>query len=332
MHRILVIQTAFIGDVVLATSILETLHHQFPAAQLDIAVRKGNESLFHQHPYINEVLVWNKKSNKYKHLIQLLASIRKNQYSLVINLQRYAATGFLTAFSGAKKTIGFNKNPFHLLFSESVKHSMSIDGSGGHEIERNHQLLASIGNLKMYLPVIYPSKEDDQFVEQFQGKNYICIAPTSVWFTKQFPKEKWVELLNRIPDDFNIYLLGAKTDFDTCETILQASNNKHISNLAGKCSFLQSASLMQKATMNYVNDSAPMHFCSAMNAPVTVVYCSTIPAFGYGPLSSNNTIIETKEQLTCRPCGLHGKVQCPLGHFNCANTIQTEQLLSSINC
>jgi heptosyltransferase-2 len=89
---------------------------------------------------------------------------------------------------------------------------------------------------------------------------------------------------------------------------------------------------MKKAKMNYVNDSAPMHFCSAMNAPVTVVYCSTIPAFGYGPLSSVKTIVETKQLMPCRPCGLHGKMQCPLGHFNCANTVQTEQLLSSINC
>ena len=130
MHRILVIQTAFIGDVVLATSILETLHVQFPNALLDIAVRKGNESLFNQHPYINQVLVWNKQSNKYKHLLQLLGTIRKNHYNLVLNLQRYAATGFLTAFSGATKTIGFNKNPFQLFFSESVEHSMNIDGSG----------------------------------------------------------------------------------------------------------------------------------------------------------------------------------------------------------
>jgi heptosyltransferase-2 len=331
MHRILVIQTAFIGDVVLATSILESIHQQFPSTILDIAVRKGNESLFSNHPFINQVLVWNKKSNKYKHLYQLLLSIRQNKYSVVVNLQRYAATGFLTAFSGAKKTIGFNKNPFHLLFTQSVEHSMNIDGSGGHEIERNFRLLESIGISTMALPAIYPSKEDDDFVIPFQQKKYICIAPTSVWFTKQYPPNKWVELINSIPADYAIYLLGAPGDVETCDIIRQQSSHTGVTNLAGKCSFLQSASLMKKANMNYVNDSAPLHFCSAVNAPVTVVYCSTIPAFGYGPLSSNRTIVETKEGMSCRPCGLHGKKACPLGHFNCANTIQTEQLLSSIN-
>ncbi len=330
MQRILVIQTAFIGDVVLATSILESLHHQFPAAQLDIAVRKGNESLFHQHPFIHEVLVWDKKSNKYKHLLQLLSTIRKNKYTLVVNLQRYAATGILTVFSGASKTIGFNKNPFHLLFTESVKHSMNIDGTGGHEIERNHRLLQSICAGETMLPALYPSEDDNQAVAKYQQQKYICIAPTSVWFTKQFPKEKWIEFINQIPTDFSLYLLGGPGDFAICEQIRESSASLQCFNLAGKLSFLQSASLMKNAFMNYVNDSAPMHFCSAMNAPVTVVYCSTIPAFGYGPLSSNKTIVETNEKLACRPCGLHGKKECPLGHFNCAKTIQIEQLFNSI--
>ncbi len=330
MQRILVIQTAFIGDVVLATSMLETLHHQFPAAILDIAVRKGNESLFSEHPFINQVLIWDKKSNKYKHLLELLGAIRKKKYSLVLNLQRYAATGVLTAFSGASKTIGFNKNPFHLLFSESVEHSMNIDGTGGHEIERNHRLLQSICNSETAHPVLYPSKEDYLAVQEYQQKKYICIAPTSVWFTKQFPKEKWIEFINRIPADFSVFLLGGPGDFSVCEQICESTSNQHCFNMAGKLSFLQSAAFMKNAVMNYVNDSAPLHFCSAMNAPVTVVYCSTIPAFGYGPLSTNKTIVESSEILTCRPCGLHGKKECPLGHFNCAKTIQIEQLFNSI--
>jgi heptosyltransferase-2 len=89
--------------------------------------------------------------------------------------------------------------------------------------------------------------------------------------------------------------------------------------MAGKLSFLESAALMKHAVMNYVNDSAPLHLASATDAPVTAVFCSTIPAFGFGPLSSNSRVIETIEDLECRPCGLHGYKVCPRGHFKCAN-------------
>ena len=87
---------------------------------------------------------------------------------------------------------------------------------------------------------------------------------------------------------------------------------------------------MRDAVMNYVNDSAPMHFASAVNAPVTAVYCSTIPEFGFGPLSDESYVVEIAEPLDCRPCGLHGYKACPLGHFNCARNIHDRQLLETL--
>ena len=74
--------------------------------------------------------------------------------------------------------------------------------------------------------------------------------------------------------------------------------------------------------MNYVNDSAPLHIASAMNAPVTAYFCSTLPSFGFGPLSDNANVIQTKQTLECRPCGLHGKRKCPQQHFNCGHQIE----------
>ena len=112
MKKILVIQTAFIGDVVLATSLIENLHLQLPEVRIDILVRKGNESLFESHHFLNQVLVWDKKNNKYQNWVGLLFTIRSSQYDVVLNAQRFAATGVWTAFSKAKIKIGFDKNPF----------------------------------------------------------------------------------------------------------------------------------------------------------------------------------------------------------------------------
>ena len=121
MQKFLVIQTAFIGDVVLATALIEKLHSSYPVAKIDFLVRKGNEGLLRDHPYLNEVLVWNKKEKKYRNLFIILKKIRENKYDVVINVQRFAATGFVTVFSKAKRTIGFDKNPWSFLFSKKVK-------------------------------------------------------------------------------------------------------------------------------------------------------------------------------------------------------------------
>jgi heptosyltransferase-2 len=100
--------------------------------------------------------------------------------------------------------------------------------------------------------------------------------------------------------------------------------------IAGQLSLLQSAALMSRAKRNFVNDSGPLHLCSAMNAPVTAVFCSTLPSFGFGPLSVDSSIVETKEKLSCRPCGLHGKKVCPEGHFKCGNGIDANELLNTL--
>ena len=331
MQKFLVIQTAFIGDVVLATGILETLHSQYPTASIDILVRNGNETLFTNHPFINEVLVWQKRKKKYRYLFQTLKLIRSIKYDIIINVQRFAATGFLTAFSNAKQRIGFDKNPFSFLFTKKIKHCFSNDiVSSIHEVERNHLLIQSFTNDTFSKPKLYPSVHDYGLVQQYKQQPYICIAPTSVWFTKQFPEEKWIAFINELPSFYNIFLIGAPTDMFACEDIKLAATHPNIFNLAGQLNFLQSAALQQDAVMNYVNDSAPMHFASAVNAPITAVYCSTLPSFGYGPLSDVNFIVEVAPNLPCRPCGIHGKKACPLGHFNCANLITNQQLLLSL--
>lgn len=330
MQKILVIQTAFIGDVVLATGLLESLHQQYPTAALSILVRKGNESLFKQHPFIKEVFIWDKRTKKYSHLFQIIREIRQRKFDLLINVQRFAATGLITIFSGAKTTIGFDKNPLSVFFSRRIKHVFSKGDIDLHEIQRNHQLIVTKNQPEAARPKLYPSDADYATVEDFKENPYICMAPASVWFTKQYPEAQWVKLLQIIPKHYQVYLLGAPSDAETCNRILAAANCSNAKSLAGQLNFLESAALMKTAVMNYVNDSAPMHFASSVNAPVTAIYCSTIPAFGYGPLSDNKHIVEVRQALDCRPCGIHGRKECPKGHFNCANLIDQVDLLATL--
>ncbi len=327
LNKILVIQTAFIGDAILATGILEKLHQYYPTAQIDFLVRKGNEGLFAQHPFIHQLLVWDKKNGKYKNLLNTLKIIRNNRHDLVVNLQRFAASGFLTAFSKAKKTIGFSKNPMSFLFTQKIQHQYNH-----HEIVRNHYLISSITDDEAANPKLYPSPTDYQKVEGYKSAPYICIAPASVWFTKQFPKEKWVEFLNAIPSPINVFLLGAPNDATLCNEIINTVTNTNASctNLAGQLSLLKTTALMRDAVMNYTNDSAPLHLASSINAPARALFCSTVSSFGFGPLSDNSVIIETDLLLDCRPCGLHGHKACPKGHFKCALTIDVQKMVDAI--
>ncbi|MGI4740001.1 MAG: glycosyltransferase family 9 protein [Janthinobacterium lividum] len=323
----LLIQTAFIGDVILATALVEYLALHAPYAPLDVLVRRGNEGLLAGNPHIRRVLIWDKKNQKYPNLLRLLQQIRREEYHQVVTLQRFASTGFLTAFSGAPRRAGFAENPFSRFFTRRMPH---VIGDGTHEVARNLRLLPEgVSQPLPFRPRLYPTPTDEAAAAPYAAVGeYLCLAPTSVWFTKQYPEEKWLALLAALPPHLPVYLLGGPPDTAACERLAQAAARPGLVNLSGRLSLLASAALMRGAVLNYVNDSAPLHLCSAVDAPVCAIFCSTVPAFGFGPLSTFSRVVEHPGPLACRPCGLHGHARCPLGHFRCALEIETAQLLA----
>ena len=340
---VLLIQTAFIGDVILATALVEYLARHEPATPVDVLVRRGNEALLLGHPHIRRVLIWDKKHNKYASLWRLAQRVRAGGYGRVVTLQRFASTGFLTAFSGAPERAGFAQNPFSRFFTRRVPHAI---GNGTHEVQRNLALVAPVLSKNprhqrrgprpaaqpLVAPRLYPTAADEAAAAPYAAPGpYVCLAPTSVWFTKQYPESKWLELLAALPPGLRVYLLGGPPDAAACDRLAVGSGRPNVVSLAGQLGLLASAALMRGARMNYVNDSAPLHLCSAVGAPVVAVFCSTVPAFGFGPLGPASFVVETREPLDCKPCGLHGHAACPLGHFRCAYGIEVGQLLEAIS-
>ncbi len=313
MKRILVIQTAFLGDVILATPVISELKRLYPNTALDMLVKKGNESLIQENPKIDQVFVFDKTKGKLKSILGLVRTFRKKEYDLVINLHRFGSSGLISALSGAKLKYGFKKNPFSFTYSKSFDHRI---GDGTHEVERNLSILKEFGAKPKIRPELFPNTDHFQQIQHYKTGNYFCMAPASVWFTKQLPAEKWVELIRKRAQEGTIYLLGGAGDVAFCEEIRIKINSEKVINLAGKLNIMESAALIKDAKMNYVNDSGPLHIASAMNAPVTAFFCSTVPSFGFGPLSDISSIVEVNN-LDCRPCGLHGHNACPKGHFKC---------------
>ncbi len=313
MKKILIIQTAFLGDVILATAAVNEANRLFPDAKIDVLVKKGNEALLDNNPKIHAVFTLDKSKGKWKEIKRLTGIFRKTNYDLCLNFHRFGSSGIITMLSGARQKYGFKKNPFSAFFSKKFEHNI---GNGTHEVARNLVMLKEFGGREMANPELFPSQENFEKVKPLKSDVYFCLAPASVWKTKQLPEHKWIELIKTILPQGKIYLLGAKNDITFCSSILNAVQSEKVINLAGQLSFLESAALMRDAKRNFVNDSGPLHIASAMNAPVTAFFCSTVPAFGFGPLSDDSEIKEVLG-LECRPCGLHGFEVCPKGHFKC---------------
>ncbi|MHA8072569.1 glycosyltransferase family 9 protein [Aquirufa ecclesiirivi] len=325
--KVLLIQTAFLGDAVLATALLEKIRNESPETEIHILVRKGNESLFKAYPYSNLHRVWTyDKSRKWSSWLELRHDLSLVHFDAVYVIQRFFGMGLLSLSIGANRVVGFDKNPMSLFFTERVKHEW---GTGIHEVERNTALVKSWLGEKVYKPCLKAAGID--LVPEIRKKEYICISPGSVWETKRLPIRIWIEFIRLLPESQVVILMGSPGEIDLSLQIAEAfqGSNRVILNETGKHPLLASAYLFQQSKMSFVNDSGPMHICSAENVPTVAVYCSTVPSFGFGPLADWNRVIETKEVLSCRPCGDHGKKNCPLGHYACGEGMEAMALFQA---
>ena len=125
---------------------------------------------------------------------------------------------------------------------------------GIHEVERNQNLIAHITDENPSSPVLYPSPDDFDKAQSYKSSKYICIAPASVWFTKQWPVDKWITFIDQAPQDIRILLIGSSEDASLCEEIISRSQNNNIKSLAGKLNLMESAALMKNAVLNLVNE------------------------------------------------------------------------------
>ena len=319
VNHVLIIQTAFLGDAILITSLLEKIRCESPHTLIHLLVRKGNVAIFEAYPH--PVQVWSyDKSNKRRSWMELFRAFSSLRFDQVFVAQRFFGMGLLSILIGAKRVVGFDKNPLSFFFSEKVAHSW---GDGSHEIERNTKLLTSWLGDKVHQPLL---KTDSTPYLQIP---YICISPGSVWETKRVPLAIWIEMIHRLPKDLPIVLMGAPNEVHLSNEIAAACLEHTIHNETGKHGLLAAIGIYQHALLAYVNDSGPLHICSATNTPTVAVFCSTVPSFGFGPLAAWNRVVQAKEPLACKPCGDHGKKQCPLGHFACGFGISSKELAAS---
>jgi ADP-heptose:LPS heptosyltransferase len=350
MNSVLLIQTAFLGDAILSTSLLEVIAQANPQVQIYVLTRRGHEDLFKFHPRVKKVFIWNKQGRfkKYLNLLKLIFALRSlGAMDVVINLQRFFSTGFIVACMRSRIKVGYTQNPLSWFYTHKLPfeiQSSHIDGTPVHEVQRNFNLWRLIQTdmplraAKSLRPKIYFGNQHLDAPADELAKHHILLAPASVWKTKEWPEEKWAEFILRLKSmrqfqDDIIYLIGAKDDVSKAKRIQvaveQALPNSNIQILAGKQNIMQTMLLMKKAKLVVANDSAPIHMASAMNAPTLAIFCSTLPEFGFYPLAKISTVWEYGK-LPCRPCGIHGKSDCPLKHFNCAPAIPTVQFIDNL--
>jgi len=331
--KILIIQTAFIGDVILTIPLAHVLKKHIPDSEIDFLSIPKTKELLENNPNISNIIVYDKhNTGEISGLKDIYSILKKKNYDIIISPHRSFRSSFLTYFAGCKLTVGFNNASLSILYKKTVNYIKNI-----HEIQRNLKLLEPLGIIENNIikPDFYISDEkiekiDKTLSENKIGKNdkFIIAAPGSVWFTKRFPYKKFSEVFNLLKhQDLKVLLVGSEDDIYLCNNIISISENKNLINVSGKLTLLETVELIKRSSLLLTNDSAPLHMANAVGTRVIALFGATVPGFGFFPYGENDKIIEING-LKCRPCRIHGGNKCPIRTFDCMNKI-SEQVISN---
>lgn len=330
MSGSLVIQTSFLGDVILTTPLIAELAKRGP---VDVIATPLGATALANNPDIRTIIRYDKRGTygSAQGLWHTVKEIRSRRpYEAAYLTQGSFRSGVLAMLTGAKQRIGFASSTGRVLYSTQIAYRPDR-----HHAERLWSLAmsecADPPTRDQIRPRLYPSDDDRRRIDSLLLRHgsasdpFVALAPGSAWGTKRWPY--YVELATRLADDYRIAIIGSNADSEIASQITAAVPDGRVLNGAGTLPLLASAELIGRAQAIVTNDSAPQHLASAMGTPTLSIFGPTVPEFGFGPLAERK-VIAGHEGLSCRPCHRHGPQRCPLGHWRCMRELSPEYVAS----
>jgi heptosyltransferase-2 len=333
----LVVQTSFLGDIVLTTPLIAELATRGP---VDVLTTPAGSAILRNNPSIRNVIVFDRRGEDrgMRGFVRTVSRIRRagapgEFYDSAYLAQGSFRSALLVAATGVKNRIGFNTSEGRRLYTHCVSYR-----ADRHHAERLWWLsmseCADPPSQRQITPRLYPSPDDVRAAQTLlreklldYSRPVVVLAPGSAWGTKRWPF--YPELAVKIAERCNVVVVGGKAEVEAGNVIVAQLPQGCGANAAGQLGILASAALISHATLLVSNDSAPQHLASATGTPTVRIFGPSVPDFGFGPLAPGSTVAGI-DGLACRPCDRHGPEKCPLGHWRCMRELSSDDVFGLI--
>lgn len=320
----LVIQTAFLGDVVLTTPLLAALAQQH--GPVDVVTTGAAAPLLETHPAVATVFRYDKRGEDrgWSGFRRLAAQLRERRYQRAYLPHQSWRSAALALAAGIRQRTGFAQSTPAITYTTRIPRPRT-----GHEVER---LLALAGSSVQTVPAVglRLTPDDDAAADEWLRRRslapgFVALAPGAIWGTKRWP---WYGQLAAALEG-PVVVVGSEEDSALADEVAAAAPHR-VHSAAGALSLRGSAALLRRAAVLVTNDSAPLHLATAMGTPVVAIFGPTVPKFGFGPRGPRDRVVEL-EGLGCRPCSAHGPQVCPLGHHHCMQQLSVEKVQAAVS-
>jgi heptosyltransferase-2 len=313
--NILLIQTGFVGDMVLTTPLLRGLRRAAPAAGITLLHATRTDGLVRSCPHVNDRIAFDKRGEESgpRATLRIGRSLRARRFDLVVSPHRSIRSGLLALATGAERRIGFDHYPSALFYTDVVPYSRWESTF----VRRKLRLLEPLGIV-----------DADERTEAYFGKGEIAeaeallraagvrapfavLALGSAWATKRWPPERFGELAALFDArGIGSVLVGGDADAPAAAEALRSGPG---ADLTGRTSFGVLAAILSRALLFVGNDSGTLHLACAAGTPSVAIFGPTGPE----QFRFDERVRVVRSDVPCAPCSDHGSAECPLRNWIC---------------
>jgi heptosyltransferase-2 len=361
--RILIAQTAFLGDALLAIPLVKSVRRIFPEHELVFYCRNGVAELFLRNHLVDKVVEVNKKNKE--SLREASEKLGRMSYDIILAPHRSFRTANLVRKLQANKKISFKSWWNSWIFDESHSYVQEIPDALRQlsllsgldsklsndyrsllkQVKENPKLITGLDNLneRLFVPdwalMVLDKKTvsadlaqelNEQLLEMGFSfdEPWALLAPGSVWATKRWTLEGYAKVANDlIKRGFRVGLIGVKDERDICQKLILRV--PEVTDFSGKTTVFQLWWQLHHTKLLVSNDSGAMHVGACAGCPNVTVFGPTTLDLGYRPWQDKALVVEKKD-LECRPCGKHGHNHCPIETHDCMEAIKASEVTTAI--
>ncbi len=356
--RILFIEMAEIGGLVVAYPALMHARRRFPDAELYFLTFSGGKGMLEIMGIIedeNHIIIRPGGPRSFlADTLKAIRFIRGEKIDTTINLEAFARFSTLLAFlSGAQRRVGFHRffeegrytgdllthkviyNP-HLHAAETF---IALVEAASEEGGSEPLCKRPLDDIFLDLPRVQSSEAARQAIKERLKELYPRLGPehrlvllnpnaSDLVAVRRWPRENFIDLARGLLEDPDLLLVltGTTEERPHAEAMRGEIASDRVLNFSGETTLRQLVDLYNVSHLLITNDSGPAHFVSLTDLPALVLFGPETPNI-YGPLGPNVQAIYL--HLACSPCvSAYNQKRSPCHDNKCMTGIKPEQVLA----
>ena len=336
--KILIIRLSAIGDTIHTLPMIYALKKQYPNCRIGWVVESKAKMFVEDNPLIDKYFVIDKKR---KNFFKIIKQLRKEKYDIALDPQQLLKSGIVLGLCGAKRKITLSGGrEFSWIFAnEIVKAKTKLFDINYHVVKRNLELCEYLGckTEEISFPMPELSEEEKEVTKSLlpqNGKPVVALSPATTWRNKHLPAEFWANVVNHISDRADIIFTGSIKDTNLINNIIEKSDSKNLTNLAGETNLLELRELFSSCRIVITPDSGSAHIAWASTKPyVITLFCAT-SAKRTGPFDnhsgSNTKYFSIQSKAQCSPC-MKKKCKSSTNKDYCTNEFNIDSIFKLID-